>query len=427
MGPKPVDAAGTDSRMRPLVVDSIVQRIGNGIANLRALARELWSGGRGWILLGVAGGWFLSLGVRLVFPALLPYVRETFSLGLTTAGLLITVLWVAHALGQFPGGIIGDRLGEGNALVASTLVSGTMIAIVAASNTPFVLFLGTALFGFSTALFGPARFTILSTIYEERNGTAIGLTLAAGEAGNAILPVIAGVLAATASWRLGFGVTVPLFFLMAVVIFRAVPRNVTEESAVDSLSLETVRYVARGIAERSILIVTGVHVCLFFVFQGFTGFYPTYLVEMKGLSPGLAAGLFGLFFASGVAGQPLAGAGGDRFGTRPALYVVIGVATLALAALPFVSGLSEVALLTVVASALLGVTPLTQTFLVNALPEDMKGSGLGLLRTGHIALGATGPLVVGVVADLGFFDGAFLGLAVVSGAGIVLTALVPDD
>lgn len=394
---------------------------------LRTLAADLWSDGRGWILLGVAGGWFLSLGLRLVFPALLPYLRDAFSLGLTAAGLLITVLWVAYALGQFPGGIIGDRLGEGNALVVSTLVSGTMIAVVAVSNSAFVLFLATALFGFSTALFGPARFTILSAIYEERDGTAIGLTLSAGEAGNAILPVIAGLLAATISWRLGFGVTVPLFFLMAIVLFRVVPGKLTDESAVDSLSLSTFRYVARGITERSILIVTGVHVFLFFVYQGFTGFYPTYLVEMKGLSPSLAAGLFGLFFATGVLVQPIAGAGGDRFGTRPTLYVVCGISTLALVTLPFVEGVTSIVLVTVVASSLLGVTPLTQTFLVNALPEDMKGSGLGLIRTGHIALGATGPLVVGAVADVGFFNEAFLGLAVIAAAGIALTALVPDD
>lgn len=398
-----------------------------GITNLRTLARDLWSDGRGWILLGVAGGWFLSLGVRLVFPALLPYISEEFSLDLTVAGLLITVLWVAYALGQFPGGIIGDRLGEGNALVVSTLVSGSMIAVVAVSDAPPALFAATALFGFSTALFGPARFTILSGIYDERDGTAIGLTLAAGEAGNAVLPVVAGILAAAVSWRLGFGVIVPVFFLMAIVLFRVVPGNVNEESAVDSLSLDTFRYVARGIAERSLLIVTGVHVCLFFVFQGFTGFYPTYLVVVKGLSPSLAAGLFGLFFASGVLVQPIAGASGDRFGTRPTLFVVIGVATIALVTLPFVEGLAGIVPVTIVASALLGVTPLTQTFLVNALPDDMKGSGLGLLRTGQIGIGATGPLVVGALADLGFFNGAFLGLGVIAGAGIVLTALVPDD
>jgi MFS family permease len=220
-----------------------------GTEGLRAVAHDLLRDGRGWILLGVAGGWFLSLGVRLVFPALLPYVREAFALDLTVAGLLLTVLWFAYALGQFPGGIIGDRLGEGNALVLSTVVSGGAIAALALSNSALALFAATSVFGFSTALFGPARFTILSAIYEKRDGTAIGLTLAAGEAGNTILPVGAGVLAAAVSWRLGFGATVPLFFCMAFVIWRVVPGRATgATSAVDSLSLETFRYVVRGIA-----------------------------------------------------------------------------------------------------------------------------------------------------------------------------------
>lgn len=394
---------------------------------VRAVAHELWRGGRGWILVGVAGGWFLSLGVRLIFPPLLPYIQETFSLGLTTAGLLLTVLWVAYALGQFPGGIAGDRLGEGNALVVSTLVSGVTIAVIAVSNAAWMLFAATALFGFSTALFGPSRFTILSAIYEERDATAVGLTLSAGEAGNAILPVVAGSLAAAVSWRLGFGATVPLFFLMAFVLFRVVPGSVTEGNAVDSLSRSTIGYVVRGIAERTIVLVTGIHLFLFFVYQGFTGFFPTYLVDVKGFSPTLAAGLFGLFFVAGMVVQPIAGASGDRFGTRPALLAVGLVSTIALLALPFLEGFWGIVLVTIVASVLLGVTPLTQTYLVNALPDDMKGTGLGLLRTVQIALGATGPLVVGAIADLGHFDGAFLLVAAVAGVGTVLALLVPVD
>ena len=394
--------------------------------DLRVVGSELWSDGRGWILLGVAGGWFLSLGVRLVYPALLPYIRETFSLGLTSAGLIITVLWFAYAMGQFPGGIIGDRIGEGNAIVLSTLVSGLAIATVALSTRAWILFAATAFFGFSTAIFGPARFTILSAVYDERDGTAIGLSLSAGEAGSAILPVLGGVLASAISWRLGFGLTVPLFFLMALVLYRVVPSKLTGGSAIDTLSIDTLRYVARGIAERTILIVSGIHFLLFFVNLGFTGFYPTYLVEIKGLSPRLAAGLFGLFFVSGIFVQPIAGAGGDRFGHRKTLIVVSGVAAGSLLLLPFVDSLVGLVSLTIVSSGLLGATPLTQTYLVNHLPADMRGTGLGLLRTTYIALGATGPVFVGIAADFGYFDGAFLGLAAISGGAILLSRFIPE-
>ncbi len=392
---------------------------------MRAVAHDLWRDGRGPILVGVAGGWFLSLGVRLMYPALLPYIREAFSLSLTIAGLLITMLWLGYAIGQFPGGIIGDRIGEGNALVISSVVSGVLIAVVAVSNSAWMLFVATVCFGFSTALYGPARFTILSAVYDKREGVAVGLTLSVGEAGNAILPVTAGLIAAVATWRLGFGVMVPAFFLIAVFLFVFVPGQLNDGSAVDTLSLSSLRYVLRGITTRPILIVTGVHLFLFFAYQGFAGFYPTYLVDMKGLSTTAAAGLFGLFFAGAMVVQPVAGAGRDRFGTRPTLLVVSGTSGLVLATLPFVEGFNGLVLVTLAASVLLGVTPLTQTYLVNALPDDMKGSGLGLLRTVHVALGATGPLVVGVIADAGFFDEAFLLLAAAAGGGLVLTLAVP--
>lgn len=396
------------------------------IVGFRNVFRELWSGGRGWILIGVASGWFLSLGVRLIFPALLPYIREAFSLPLTVVGLLVTVLWIAYALGQFPGGIIGDWLGEGNALVASTIFSGVAIAAVTISWTPVVLFAAAAVFGFSTALFGPARFTILAEIYDDRDGTAIGLTLSAGEAGNALLPVLAGFLAAAVSWRAGFGVTVPVFFLVALLIFRAVPGRVSEGIDDDSLSISTLWYVLGEVSDRLIVLVSSIHLFLFFVYQGFTGFYPTYLVEIKGLSPTVAALLFGWFFVVGIVVQPVAGAGGDRFGIRPTLLGVGSISMVALLALPFADTLPTIVLTTTVASTLLGSTPLTQTYLVNQLPRHVKGTGLGLLRTVYISLGATGPLVVGTVADLGYFDGAFFGLATVAGASILASLFLPS-
>jgi len=70
---------------------------------------ELWSGGRGKVLTAVAGGWFLSVGVRMIYPVMLPSLRSAYGLNLTTAGLLLTVLFLAYAFGQFPGGVLADR------------------------------------------------------------------------------------------------------------------------------------------------------------------------------------------------------------------------------------------------------------------------------------------------------------------------------
>lgn len=45
------------------------------------------------------------MGVRMIYPVLLPRIRTAYDLDLTTAGFLLTVLFLAYALGQLPGGV----------------------------------------------------------------------------------------------------------------------------------------------------------------------------------------------------------------------------------------------------------------------------------------------------------------------------------
>jgi len=79
-----------------------------------------------------------SIGVRFAYPTLLPFFQTSFGISLSVASLLVSLLWVAYAVGQFPGGVLGDRFGEGNILVASTLLSLVGITAVAVANTVVV-------------------------------------------------------------------------------------------------------------------------------------------------------------------------------------------------------------------------------------------------------------------------------------------------
>lgn len=386
------------------------------------VARDLWRGGRGWILLSISAGWFLSFGVRLVYPALVPFFQSEFGMSLATAGLLLSVLWGAYAIGQLPGGILGDRIGEGNILVISTAVSGVTVLLVSASTTVWTLFGATIAFGFATALYGPTRFTVFSDIYAERSGTAIGLTLAAGSAGNALLPVAAVVLATSVSWRLGFGIAFPLFVVVALALRATVPgRTSGVTSAVDEFSLRAFRRVGSGIARGSIPGVVAAQVLVEFAFQGFAGFYPTYLVIAKGLSPAVATSLFGLFFVASFLIQPLSGIGMDRFGTRATLLALLGGIVAGLWLLPVVNGLPALIALTVLLATMSGFPVVSQTYVADTLPGDMKGTGLGALKSGWMVLGATSPVLVGFLGDSGAFDEAFFLLAGVATVGLVLT------
>lgn len=395
---------------------------------VRTIVEELRLEGRSAILLVVGGGWALSLGTRFVFPSLLSDIQTAFGLDLTIAGLLISLLWFAYALGQFPGGVLGDRVGEGRVLLVSTGLAMAMVLLVTVATSRWMLFLATALFGATTALYGPTRFTILSDIYAERDGIAVGFVQAAGDIGSAVLPVVAGLCAVYLSWRVGFGFLIPLYAVVFFGLWRFVPRRTSgATSAVDELSRGSVKYVVDSMRQRAVLIVTAIQVFRTFTYHSFTGFYPTYLVVVKDLDQSTAVFLFSLFFAMGVVVQPTSGASNDRFGPKSTLVVALGISSLAFLGLPFVFGLYPLVVMTVLVSILSAVTPITQTYLTNALPTDMQGTGLGAIRTVFILLGSSGPLIVGSLADRGLFDEAFMLLGALLTISLTLSFFVPPE
>ena len=379
---------------------------------VRTVLSELNSDGRGRILLTIAFGWFLGLGVRLAAPTLVPYIRADFGIGLSTAGVLLSTLWVTYALLQFPGGVLGDRVGERNVLAASSALAIVALVASAIAWSTLALFAGFVLLGSATGVYATTRFTSLSDIYPDRTATAIGLSSAAGNVGTVLLPAAAGLLAAAASWRVGFAAAVPFFALAAVGLWFTVPaRTSGHESAVDELSAATVRRFVAAVTNRRTLVFTATMLLMSFVYQGFTSFLPTYLVSMKALSESSAAVVYSAFFAAGILVQPLGGAAADSLGERPTIIGFSLASAIALGLLLTADGFWALVVVAVAASAQLGFWPIAQAAVVDTLPTEMQGSGFGFLRTGYLVVAATSPAVIGTMGDWGLFDEAFLLLA----------------
>ncbi|SDK01279.1 Sugar phosphate permease [Natronorubrum texcoconense] len=396
--------------------------------------------GRGTVLVAVACGWGLSMGVRMIYPVLLPHLQVAYDLDYTSAGLLLTVLFLAYAFGQLPGGLLADRFAERYVLAGSVALCAATILLVVTAGTPALLFLATILFGFGAALYAVARYTTLARLYPDTIGSANGVTAAAQDAGQSLLPPLAGSLAGVLAWQYGFGFAIPLFVLVALLLWWVVPESDDDGSSVDSdatddsgsetdaggaLSLETARLVASELRNPSILYGTAIFTLGLCIWQAFTGFYPTYVIEVKGLSSTVASILFGTFFALGVVIKPIAGGAYDRIGLRRSLLVLLGVSGSALAVLPFVEGLVPIAAITVLVSFLLGFGVVTEAYLILELPEEIRGTGFGLLRTIAFGVGALSPVVFGAAADRGLFDYAFFALAAIAGVMILLALRVP--
>ncbi len=399
----------------------------NALVVVRRELRALWGDGAGKSLVVIAGGWGLLLGARMIYPVLLPYFRESFGLSLTVAGVLVTILWLGSAVGQLPGGVLADRYSERLMMTIAALVVAVALVVVATAPTAVVLFVATGLLGLGQSLYPIARITILASIYPDRIGSALGVTMATGDLGQTVLPPIAGTLAIAIAWQAGLLFLVPFLAIAAVALWVTLPKKTggDTDSGADALSLEAARTVLAEIRRANLGFVAFILFLYILIWQSFTGFYPTYLVEEKGLATSTAALLFSLFFAMGVIVKPVAGAAYDRIGIRGSLVLVLSGPVAGFLLLPVLSSFWSLVAVTALVSTMLGSGAITQSFLADAFSAEIRGTGLGVVRTATATLGAMGPVLFGVIADRGYFDEGYVILGVIMLVVIGLTLRLP--
>lgn len=397
------------------------------VTEIRQEAASLLGQGKGRVLAPVAIAWGLLIGTRMIYPVALPHLRDTFGLSLSTAGLLVTVLWLGSALGQLPSGVLTDRYTERAMMVTGTVTVAAALSVVVFAPTPVALFAATAFIGVGLSLYPIARITILTETYPDRLGSALGVTMATGDLGQTLLPPLAGVLTAAFAWEFGFGFVIPLLLLLGATLWVALPASSTNDTTESELSADRLRYVLAELRNPSLIFMTVVLFLFIFVWQTFSAFYPTYLADVKGLSETVAGGLFGLFFAFGVVIKPVAGTAYDRIGMRRSLVMILVGPVAGLFLLPFVEGFWPLVGITALVSSMLGTGAITQSYLSELFPDDMRGTGLGAVRTAAATLGAAGPVLFGVVADRGYFDEGYLVLAVIMVSIIAFTLWMPES
>lgn len=393
----------------------------NRLARVRAVLGE----GRGYVLAAVAVGWLLVLGTRYVVPALLPGITAEFGVDNAAAGVAMTVVWGTYGLTQFPAGALVDRLGVRRLLVASVGLTAASMVAIGASPVYAVFLLACALYGLGSGVFGPTRGIAISKAFGEHDTTAIGATLAVGSLGAAALPAVSGVLAASLGWRLAAVVSVPLFAVTAVAMWRWLPADDPGADDPPASARGFAGDLAAAIRTRPIAVSTVAVVLVGFGFQGVVSFFPTYLVEVKELSGPTAASLFALVFVGGAAAQSVGGAVATRFGERPTLVALAAVSAVSLGALPFVEGVLPLAALAVVVGFRSGVVSINNAYTIGVLPESVQGSAWGFLRTAFFLITAGASTAVGALADVGLFDEAFLALAALTALSAVVYCWLP--
>jgi len=362
-----------------------------------------------------------TMAARLAISPLVPAITDDFVVSNAALGTALSLMWATYALTQFPSGIFGDRFGERRVILVAlglTAIASVLLA-VSPSYEFFVLF--TIVLGVGAGLHYTVATTYLTKQFAD-TGRAIGLHIAGGPVAGLVAPIAATLIAVRYGWRagvlLGFFVAAPIFVLFAWRIRPTEPDR-PEQPMRERAELGA---MVELLSRPSIAYTTLLSFLCAFVWQATASFLPTFFAEGQGLSPAIASALFSLYFVVHGLTQPLMGGLSDRIGRDSAAIVtmsagIVGYGLLVVAgSLPqFVAGVLFIGL------AMSWGAPIQSRFM-DLLGASERGTGFGLVRTAYMTTGATGSVVVGILADLYGWDVSFTLLAgiMILGLGILV-------
>jgi len=351
-------------------------------------------------LFGIVAGIFVSgTGIGSLLPILPLYLRERGA-SYALVGVIVGSALLAQAIGQWPAGILAERVG------AKAMMIGGLVVAAAASVTFIIplpiewLIVLRFVQGLGFAAIIPAELAAVADVVPRAKlGRAYGWVSGAQQAGYIGGPAIGGFLAVFGRWTV-FAVTGAALLAAAAVI--AVTLRTSSRVRVDNVPRPAVSGPSR--AKAAVIAVAILSIGLGLLIGVYDVIWSLYM-RSRGASDPVVGLSFTLFALPLLVATPLAGWSSDRWDRR---WLAVGSVVL-LTSIPTILfvGLFEGALWAF-------TTPSMNSFLMDAV-ADRRAEAQGIVGTALSSATAVGSLVGGALFALG----VAIPFLVAAGAGIV--------
>lgn len=375
------------------------------------------SDGQERLLTGHTGRMFLLLTIILVFlqlarrmlPPLLPIILDDLAITAFQAGMALTVLRVARASMEYPGGRLADQLSRTTVLLGCLGIVIVGVVALALSVSYGIFLIAVTVFGIGVGFYNPASRALLSDIFHEKRGRAFGLHMLGNEVSGILAAGVVIVIVSRTTWR---GAFVPLALLL-VVLLVVLYRLSREPIELKSVNLEVRRTGLRLLRDPVLRRVVIVYMLFNVASSGMISFLPTFLIEVHNFSFGFASSAFALVYAVGIVAKPVSGYLSDWFPRPPVAggcLIIAGAGLLLLVTAP--TETAAIGGVILYALGQRGVAPALQAFLMDRFPDESMGGDLGAFRTIYMLVGSFGPGYTGLIASTFGFVPAFVSLSI---------------
>jgi MFS family permease len=345
---------------------------------------------------------------QLKVPPVMPILRESFHLGYSGAGMLMSIFSILGFALAIPAGFILQRIGikmTGLISVGSVMIGAVLGAL---SGTTEMLFFGRFIEGAGMGLIMVAAPAAISLWFPaEKRGLPMGLwSTSIGVANIAILN-LAPVLAASFGWRSIWwtgAIIAAVAFILFLVLFRLpkqdeiseVPPPVSNHPASDK-SLSSTGALWNG----SLWLISISFLLFNLVVMALTSFYPDFLNTIRQYSLQDAALMMSLMIVFSLFSASMGGYLSDRLGKRKVLIVAPFILLALIFLFPFtLTGWMIPAIMIAYGTIAGPIAPITLAAVPEIMPSPrLVGIGLGVVILGQNLGMLIGPTMFGMLIE----------------------------
>lgn len=414
----------------------------------------MFSQGKGIIIIFLFLAGVINYLDRSALSIAAPFIQEDLSLSATEMGIIFSSFSVGYAIFNFLGGVASDKYGAKLtlfvAMIVWSLFSGALVLAVGFVSMIVIRIL----FGMGE---GPLSATISKMVNNwfppNNRATVIGLTNSGTPLGGAISGPIVGFIALSYGWRISFIVIMIIGLIWSFLWWKFVKERPQAAEGSASLSSKQVAVSAENeegkkekvrkgklkltfyLKQKTILFTAFAFFAYNYILFFFLTWFPTYLVDARGLSVGNMSIITVIPWVLGFIGLALGGFVSDfffkKFIKKGVLFSrkAVLVTCLFLSAVCIgVAGLvtTTVGAVTLVALSVffLYLTGAIYWAIVNdVVDKDNVGSVGGFMHFLANTAGIIGPTLTGYLVDTsGTYTSAFLlagGLAVFASLAVI--------
>jgi FSR family fosmidomycin resistance protein-like MFS transporter len=326
-------------------------------------------------------------------PAILPFLREAFTLSYAAAGSIMLVANVTSSVIQPLFGYLSDQISRRWLLPLSVFVAGLGLALTGVAPSYVAVLALVMVTGFGVAAYHPEGYKTASHVAGDRKATGLSFFSIGGNVGIALGPPIITTLVTGFGLGGSLGMLLPSL-VVAMLLAVSLPGLSGPLPEGAPAGRQADQRPMAGAMALLILVVT----LRSWTQLGFTTFVPFFYIDHLKADPRLVGPLLFVFLGAGALGTLVGGPIADRWGARRFMVSVFFLATPLAMGFLFARGPWAFVLLGATGFVLVSSFSVSVVLGQAYLPRHL-GMASGLIVGFAIGTGGLGVTLLGWVAD----------------------------